>query len=111
MATRRRRRRNRSKGLKTPFDFVVNESDDKFVFEIDLPGVDDAGVTVQFQGNKMIITAERGDSQAIDRYNIKRREVRASDATAEIGEGVLVVTIPKDPEESDVEITVTPASD
>lgn len=86
----------------------LEETDDAFIVEIDLPGVDKKDVDIELEGRRLIVTAERKERE---RTGILRRRTRTvgtyrhevvlptdvnEDAVdASLTDGVLTVQLPK----------------
>lgn len=86
----------------------LEETDDAFIVEIDLPGVDRKDVDIELEGRRLMVTAERKERE---RTGILRRRTRTvgtyrhevvlptevdEDAVdASLSDGVLTVRLPK----------------
>lgn len=86
----------------------LEETDDAFVVEVDLPGVDRKDIDIELEGRRLIVTAERKERE---RTGILRRRTRTvgtyrhevvvptdvdEDAVeASLSDGVLTVRLPK----------------
>jgi HSP20 family protein len=86
----------------------VEETDDAYVIEVELPGIDRRDVDISIAGRRLTITGERKDKE---RVGIVRRRTRSvgrfeydiqlpgdvdeKDATASMADGVLTIRIPK----------------
>ena len=86
----------------------LEETDDAFIVEIDLPGVDKKDIDIELEGRRLIVTAERKERE---RTGILRRRTRTvgtyrhevvlptevdEDAVdASLADGVLTVRLPK----------------
>jgi HSP20 family protein len=101
----------------TPFDVAegpwipladVSETDDAYVVEVDLPGVNRDQIDVQLQDRELAITGEIPDSGEQGRRHRRSRrtgrfefrtylpgDVNADGVNAQLSDGVLTVTIPK----------------
>jgi HSP20 family protein len=89
-------------------DVDIEEQDDAYVIEAELPGVDRDDVNVELVGNELTIT---GDLKERERQGILRRRTRrvgrfelrvilpdrvdSTNVTAELEHGVLTVRVPK----------------
>jgi HSP20 family protein len=97
--------------------YEVHEDDTKFQFSLDVPGVKPEDITVQVEQNGSALhlsggrKIQRGDEVIETRFE-KRfrlgRNIDASKITANLSDGVMIVTAPKDlSKEQVVKISVT----
>ena len=86
----------------------VEETDDAYVIEVELPGIDRRDVDISIAGRRLTITGERKEKE---RVGIVRRRTRSvgrfeydiqlpgdvdeEDSTASMADGVLTIRIPK----------------
>jgi HSP20 family protein len=85
----------------------LSETDDAYVVEVDVPGVNRDQIDIQVQDRELIITGEIPESEHGRRHRRSRRtgrfefrtylpgDVNADGVNAQLSEGVLTVTIPK----------------
>ena len=86
----------------------VSETDDAYVVEVDLPGVNRDQIDIQVQDRELVITGEIPESEQKGRLHRRSRrtgrfefrtylpgDVSADGVTAQLSDGVLTVTIPK----------------
>jgi HSP20 family protein len=86
----------------------ISETDDAYVVEVDLPGVNRDQVDVQLQDRELVITGEIPESEQKGRRHRRSRrtgrfefrtylpgDVNADGVNAQLSDGVLSVTIPK----------------
>ncbi|MGB5106237.1 MAG: Hsp20/alpha crystallin family protein [Candidatus Zixiibacteriota bacterium] len=100
----------------------VHETDDKFVVNLDLPGVDKSDVKVKFEDNTLIISGERNFENKEDDKNyhhIERvygsftrklalpKDVDGQKITANFKNGVLEISLPKVEEVKPKEIEIS----
>jgi HSP20 family protein len=103
--------------------FEVKEKTDAFVFRGDLPGLSEGDIEISFTGNRLTISGRRemedlheGETfYACERtYGSFSRSFTlpegadVENATAELKDGVLLLTVPKRSEVKPRKITVTP---
>jgi HSP20 family protein len=97
----------------------VEETDDAFVVEVEVPGVKKGDVHIELVGRRLVVSGERKDKE---RAGILRRRTRAvgtfryevvlpsavdeDGVTAALNEGVLVITVPKTSAERPRQIAV-----
>lgn len=86
----------------------LEETDDAFLLEVDLPGVEKGDVDVEVDGRRVVVTAERKERE---RTGVLRRRTRtvgtyrheavlpldvdADAVEAKLSDGVLTITLPK----------------
>ena len=86
----------------------VEETDDAYIIEVELPGVDEADVNIEINGRELTVTGELKEKE---RKGILRRRTRrvgefqyavtlpgdidAENVTARIENGLLSITVPK----------------
>jgi HSP20 family protein len=93
-------------GWVPPVDLV--ELDDRYVVAMELPGLTRADVQIEFADQVLTVTGTRPASAGSERYQQLERgqgpftrsfrftaSVATSDITAEITDGVLIMTVPK----------------
>jgi HSP20 family protein len=86
----------------------VSETDDAYVVEVDLPGVNRDQIDIQVQDRELVITGEIPESEQKGRRHRRSRrtgrfefhtylpgDVNADGVNAQLSDGVLTVTIPK----------------
>jgi HSP20 family protein len=86
----------------------VSETDDAYVVEVDLPGVNRDQIDIQLQDRELVITGEIPESEQKGRSHRRSRrtgrfefhtylpgDVNAGGVNAQLSDGVLTVTIPK----------------
>jgi HSP20 family protein len=86
----------------------VSETDDHYLVEVDVPGVNRDDITIEVTGNELSIRGEfkekertgllRSRTRRVGQFEFRTllpREVDAERITAELGDGVLTVTVPK----------------
>jgi HSP20 family protein len=86
----------------------VSETDDAYVVEVDLPGVNRDQIDIQVQDRELVITGEIPESEQNGRRHRRSRrtgrfefhtylpgDVNADGVNAQLSDGVLTVTIPK----------------
>jgi len=86
----------------------VSETDDAYVVEVDLPGVNRDQIDMQVQDRELVITGEIPESKQSGRRHRRSRragrfefhtylpgDVNADSVNAQLSDGVLTVTIPK----------------
>jgi HSP20 family protein len=86
----------------------VSETDDAYVVEVDLPGVNRDQIGIQLQDRELVITGEIPESEQKGRRHRRSRpagrfefhtylpgDVNADGVNAQLSDGVLTVTIPK----------------
>jgi HSP20 family protein len=89
----------------------LSETDDAYVVEVDLPGVNRDPVGIQLQDRELVITGEIPESEQKGRLRRRSRrtgrfefrtylpgDVNADGVNAQLSDGVLTVTIPKSQE-------------
>ena len=89
----------------------VSETDDAYVVEVDLPGVNRDQIDMQVQERELVITGEIPESEQRGRRHRRSRrtgrfefgtylpgDVNADGVNAQLSNGVLTVTIPKSEE-------------
>lgn len=76
----------------------LEETDDAFIVEIDLPGVDKNDVDIELEGRRLIVTAERKERE---RTGILRRRTRT------VGTQRHEVVLPTDVDEDAVDASLT----
>ena len=97
----------------------VEETDDAFVVEIELAGVDKEDVSIELSGRRLVVTGERKEreragilrkrTRMVGRFRsevILPAEVDEDGVTAELDRGVLTVRVPKAASERPRRITV-----
>jgi HSP20 family protein len=85
----------------------VSETDDAYVIEIDVPGVNKDQIDVQLNDRELVVTGEIKEREHDRRHRRMRRtgrfefrtilpgEVNADRVSAQLNDGVLSVTVPK----------------
>ncbi|MCW2883986.1 MAG: hypothetical protein QOE54_3107 [Streptosporangiaceae bacterium] len=85
----------------------VAETDDSYVIELELPGVDKDHVDIQMNDNELIVTGElvqkergrlRRRTRRVGRFEYRvvlPGDVNAEQVSANLSEGVLAITVPK----------------
>jgi HSP20 family protein len=86
----------------------VSETDDAYVVEVDLPGVNRDQIDIQLQDRELVITGEIPESEQQGRRHRRSRragrfefhtylpgDVNADGVNAQLSDGVLTATIPK----------------
>jgi len=86
----------------------LSETDDAYVVEVDLPGVNRDQIGIQLQDRELVITGEIPESEQKGRRHRRSRrtgrfefhtylpgDVNADGVNAQLSDGVLTVTIPK----------------
>ena len=89
----------------------LSETDDAYVVEVDLPGVNRDQIGIQLQDRELVITGEIPESEQKGRLHRRSRrtgrfefrtylpgDVNADAVNAQLSNGVLTVTIPKSQE-------------
>jgi HSP20 family protein len=89
----------------------LSETDDAYVVEVDLPGVNRDQIGIQLQDRELVITGEVPESEQKGRHHRRSRrtgrfefrtylpgDVNADGVNAQLSDGVLTVTIPKSEE-------------
>jgi HSP20 family protein len=90
----------------------LSETDDAYVVEVDLPGVNRDQIGIQLQDRELVITGEIPESEQKGRRRHRRSrrtgrfefrtylpgDVNADGVNAQLSDGVLTVTIPKSAE-------------
>lgn len=97
----------------------VEETDDAFVVEIELAGVDKEDVSIELSGRRLVVTGERKERERAGILRKRTRmvgrfrsevtlpaEVDEDSVTAELDRGVLTVRVPKAASERPRRITV-----
>jgi HSP20 family protein len=105
--------------------FEVKETKDGYVFKADVPGVKENDIEVQMTGNRLTISGKREEEKRDEKdqyfayecnYGSFTRSftlpegIDASRATADLKDGVLVLTVPKTPEAQPKKIEVKSGS-
>jgi HSP20 family protein len=100
----------------------VHETDDKFVVNLDLPGIDKSDVKVKFEDNTLIVSGERKFENKEDEKNyhhVERvygsfirkltlpKDVDGQKITAAFKNGVLEISLPKVEEVKPKEIEIS----
>lgn len=89
----------------------VQETDDSFVFTMEMPGLDKQDVSVNIEGDTLIVKGEKSEQQ--EEKGLIRREYRSArfersfnvngvnrdGVRAKMENGILFVTLPKTPEQ------------
>jgi HSP20 family protein len=86
----------------------IEETDDAYIVEVDLPGIGKKDVDVSMSGQVLTITGERKEKERVGILRRRTRKVgeftfevqfpqpvKESDLTANLKDGVLVVRVPK----------------
>jgi len=99
----------------------IHETDEAFIVQVDLPGVDKDAVKVKFEDDTLIVSGERKHESKADEKNFHRvermygnftrsicmpKEVNADKISASFKNGVLEITLPKSEEVKSKEIEV-----
>jgi HSP20 family protein len=95
--------------LSNSFRVDLKETDDEYMIEADLPGINKDAIDISYENNYITISAKRDDSVEDKKDNFVRRErrygefkrsfyidnVNENNITAEFKDGVLKVSLPK----------------
>ena len=99
----------------------VHESDNAFVVQLDLPGVEKDNVKVKFEDDTLVVSGERKYESSVDEKNFHRvervygsftrsiaipRDVDSEKISASFKNGVLEITLPKTEEVKPKEIEI-----
>lgn len=99
----------------------VHETDDAFVVQLDVPGIDKNDVKVKFEDNTLVVTGERKYENKDDNKNyhhVERvygsftrtlklpKDINAQKISANFKNGVLEITLPKSEEVKPKEIEI-----
>ncbi len=113
MSTQTQERENtqhaEQKAYRKPW-FTSSQTDDSYVVEVNVPGVNKHGVEIGYEDDTLDITAHRADTQVPEGWKPLRREISREDyrlrlqlnvpidagkITAKVENGVLTLTLPK----------------
>jgi len=99
----------------------VHESDNAFIVQLDLPGVEKDNVKVKFEDDTLVVSGERKYESSVDEKNFHRveriygsftrsiaipRDVDSEKISASFKNGVLEITLPKTEEVKPKEIEI-----
>ncbi len=86
----------------------IEETDDAYIVEVEVPGVAKDDIDVEVQGRRVVISGERKErerkgvlrsrSRTVGRFRYEALlpgEIVEDDVSADLGDGVLTVTLPK----------------
>jgi HSP20 family protein len=86
----------------------VSETDDAYLVEVELPGVRRDDIAIELQGGELVISGQFTEKEKVGLLRSRTRrtgsfeyratvpgEVDADKVTAQLGDGVLTVTVPK----------------
>lgn len=86
----------------------IEETDDAFIVEVELPGVRKEDVDIEISGRRLVVTGERAERERVGVLRRRRRvtgrfhyevvlptDVDDEHVTAELADGVLTIRVPK----------------